>query len=145
MFTFETLAACVGKERNTVAKFFSRKRLSIRRPADVKKYLEHLARGKQWRTSTYAAPHLAPHRYRRQRSLRPFPRRITNQFPRYIFWDRPAESVPRDDFIRRVVRYGTFIDMQKMLKIIPPKTIKTVYKNRSELLADTKGGLIRIK
>jgi len=142
MIDFKTLAKYVGKEKNTVAKFFSRKKLSIRNPADVKKYFDYLHAGKQWRESKYSAPHLAKYHFRKQRNLETFPKKITEQFSRSIFWDRPAESVLRKDFIRRVARYGMLEDVQKMLEIIPIEEIKKVYKNRNELLAEFRKPII---
>jgi hypothetical protein len=141
---YQILADCVGKQRNTVAKFFSRKKLSIKKPDDVKKYLDYLRTGKQWRESDYKAPHLSRYSFHQQRNLNTFPKKISQQFQNSVFWDRPVESVPKDYFIKRLAQYGTLADIQKMLEVIPLEDIKKIYKNRSELLAEFRKPIINM-
>jgi hypothetical protein len=150
--TFRQLAELVGKKQKTVEVFFARKKLSIRRPDDVRRYVAYTQRDRQWRTSTYSAPHLRSFHFQRKqrgdilriKNISGYDAKLITAFPRYIYWDRPADSMTKSEFIQRVVRYGALEDIQLMLKKLPITDIHTVYPDRHALLADTAGGLLNI-
>ena len=142
---YQELSQIVNKKSHTIAMFFSRKGLSIKNPMDIKKYLDYLAKGKQWRTSDYRAPHLAKYRFSKTARSKECPAKIIKQFPRYIFWDRNPRSITKPDFIKRVVQYGTIRDVQKMLRVMPKQEIKAVYRDRHALLAGFNQPLINTR
>ncbi len=89
--TFQELAQIVQKKQKTVEVFFSRKNLSIENSEDISKYLEHHYTGKQWRTSTYSAPHLRKYHFRKL--VKRVSPRIPRKFPRVRARVHRASSV----------------------------------------------------
>jgi hypothetical protein len=64
--TFTELANLVDKPLNTVAKYFSRHGLSIKREADIRLYLRKLDQPKRWETGKRSAEHLGEYRFEPQ-------------------------------------------------------------------------------
>lgn len=115
----------MGKDRNTLAKFFSRKGLSIKKSEDVKKYLDYLRSGKQWRVSSYSAPHLKPYYFDSLDSK--ISESIISKFSKAAFWDRHPATLTKREFIQRVVHYGIFEDVLQLIKLFKKSEIKALY------------------
>ena len=48
-------------------------------------------------------------------------------------WDHPEGRAPLEKLILRVLRYGTFEDLQKLMTLFPRETADTARRHREEL------------
>ncbi|MFH1546118.1 MAG: hypothetical protein ABIE14_01975 [Patescibacteria group bacterium] len=131
---FKKLAEIADKKQKTVEVFFSRKKLSIKNPTDIRTYLQKIGDKKSWRVSDYSAPHLRRHHFRKM-DERVSPQ-VARQFSLVAFWDRHPEALSKREFIQRVVRYGIFEDLAKLKKYFTPGEIRSVYPDKLAMIRD---------
>jgi len=120
------LSQLANKKPQTVAMFFSRHGLSLRKSADVNFYLQQLKSGKRLERGLRSAAHLQQYRFQPQQDRLQKARELIRN--RKLIWGVSAKAeLSENKIIESALSQGDWSDIQEILRLLGKARVKQIF------------------
>jgi hypothetical protein len=120
------ISRLAGKKPQTIAMFFSRHNLSLRKTADVQFYLKHLHSGKRLERGLRCAKHLEKHRFQPKLQQIQKARELVQN--RKLIWGVAKEAeLSEGKIVESVLSHGDWNDLQELFRLIGKKKVAEIF------------------
>mgnify|MGYP006295909125 CR=1 FL=1 len=108
--------------------YFSRHGLSIKKPEDIRHYLQQIASGKRQERGRRDASHLRAYQFKKDPSKLDRARELVAA--RQLAWDTDPHALSAESVVEHVLAYGDFTDFRELITILGKPFVRDAFRRQ---------------